>query len=522
MFKGTLKPYQVEAVEKMVAQKNILVAYEMGLGKTPMTIAAIEELRGLGKMTRTVLVLCLASLKYQWQKEIEKFSDSSAIVIDGTPKQRAKQYEDVVEARYVIMNYEQILNDWDIIKEFEFDAMICDEATAIKGFRAKRAKKVKELSKKVPVRYALTGTPIENGRPEEIYSIMQFVDPSLFGRFDLFDRTFIVRNHFGGVQRYRNLSTLHEIVQKASVRKSQKDEDVKPYLPDAIYREPILVSFDSKAQKLYDYISQDLTRLLIDAREAFGSSFNLAAHYGQLQQPGDPANEMRGEIMSRIGAMRMLCSGYASLEYSVIEFGNHTGKGSAYIHSLKEMVHELNKTPKRDALIRYLKDHLEIDPSYKAVVFSSYLTSVSDIYTTLQDEGYDAVMYTGEMNAKQKEEAKVKFQTEVGCRVLISSDAGGYGVDLPQANLLVNYDQPWSSGLAVQRNGRINRTSSEWPSITIQDFLIKHSIEQRQYDMLRQKGNIAGAILDGTNINAKGGVDLTVGSLIDFLSNKLV
>jgi superfamily II DNA/RNA helicase len=126
------------------------------------------------------------------------------------------------------------------------------------------------------------------------------------------------------------------------------------------------------------------------------------------------------------------------------------------------------------------------------------------------------------MNAKQKEDAKVKFQLEAGCRVLVSSDARGYGVDLPQANLLVNYDQPWSAGLAVQRNGRINRASSTWGTITIQDILVKDSIEQRQYDMLKQKGNVAGAILDGVNINDKGGVDLTVGSLLDFLTNKLI
>jgi hypothetical protein len=86
----------------------------------------------------------------------------------------------------------------------------------------------------------------------------------------------------------------------------------------------------------------------------------------------------------------------------------------------------------------------------------------------------------------------------------------------------VNYDQPWSSGLLVQRNGRINRTSSDWTTITIQDILVKDSIEQRQFDMLRQKSNVAGAILDGSNINSKGGVDLTVGSLIEFISNKLI
>jgi SNF2 family DNA or RNA helicase len=120
MFKGTLKPYQEEAVAKMVEMQTILVAYEMGLGKTPMTIAAIETLRDAGQVKDTVLVLCLSSLKYQWQKEITKFSDSTAIVVDGTPKQRQAQYGIHTDYDYVIMNYEQVVNDWDIIKDFAF------------------------------------------------------------------------------------------------------------------------------------------------------------------------------------------------------------------------------------------------------------------------------------------------------------------------------------------------------------------------------------------------------------------
>jgi SNF2 family DNA or RNA helicase len=82
----------------------------------------------------------------------------------------------------------------------------------------------------VQIKFALTGTPIENGRPEEIFSIMQFVDSTVLGRFDIFDKTFIVRNYFGGVERYRNLPTLHNVLAKNSVRKSQKDEDVKTLL----------------------------------------------------------------------------------------------------------------------------------------------------------------------------------------------------------------------------------------------------------------------------------------------------
>jgi superfamily II DNA/RNA helicase len=169
----------------------------------------------------------------------------------------------------------------------------------------------------------------------------------------------------------------------------------------------------------------------------------------------------------------------------------------------------------------YLMEHLDIDPSYKAVIFSSYLDSVAEIQRRVTSKGVDSVIYTGEMNALEKEANKTMFKTDPETRVLISSDAGGYGVDLPEGNLLINYDQPWSSGLAMQRNGRINRASSEWETITIQDILVKDSIEQRQHDMLKQKIAIANAVLDGSGINDKGGVDMTVGSLIDFLTPRI-
>lgn len=520
MFKGTLKPYQVEAVKKMVDRKQMLVAYEMGLGKTPMTIAAIEELRENGVITKPILVIALASLKYQWQKEIIKFSDSTVTVVDGSKVKRMGQWTE--NSDYLVCNYETVLSDWDVLQTMcQFGAIVCDEATAIKGFRAKRAKKVKELAKDIPVRFALTGTPIENGRPEEVFSIMQFVDPKVLGRFDIFDKTFIVRNHFGGVQRYRNLPMLHNHMVTASVRKSQKDEDVKPFLPDAVYREPLLVKLDKRSRETYDYVAKDLYELLVEASATLGSSFSLASHYGQSWDANDPANQLKGEVMSRIGALRMLCSHPRLLVESSTNFQKMNGKGSAYIASLDSLdLLGSSKTPKLDACVSYLEDHLEIDPSYKAVVFASYLGAVDAIVEALAAKNVSAIPYTGEMNAKTKEANKIAFQTNPTHRVLVSSDAGGYGVDLPQANLLFNYDQPWSAGLSVQRNGRINRTSSTWSTITIQDVLVENSIEQRQYDMLKQKNAVADAVLNGSGINSRGGVDLTVGTLISFLSKK--
>jgi superfamily II DNA or RNA helicase len=169
----------------------------------------------------------------------------------------------------------------------------------------------------------------------------------------------------------------------------------------------------------------------------------------------------------------------------------------------------LKSNPKLDALIRYVQEFLDSYDGNKLVIFTSYVQMVKLISREL--ESYNPQLYTGELDAKAKEVAKVTFQTDASCRILISSDAGGYGVDLP-----------WNAGLALQRNGRIRRASSTWPSIVIQDFLMAGSIEERQHDMLLQKNAIANAIMDGEGVDAAGGVALNLGSLRAFLQETMV
>lgn len=500
----------------MCNRGKMLVAYDLGLGKTVLTIAAIERLMDEQKITEPGIVICLSSLKYQWADQIRKFTDGSStpLVIDGTPKQRAAQYAEALDwghslVDYVIINYEQVVNDWEYVRQLPTGFIVCDEATAIKSFRSKRSKHVKKLSS--PYKFALTGTPVENGKPEELYSIMQFVDSKVLGRFDLFDQTFIVRNRFGGVERYRNLPLLNKTLSEACVRKRQSDPDVAPYLPETIFAEPILVPFDSAGAKLYKYIVRDLLATLDEAIESFGSGFDLFSHY---DGEGGQENALRGKIMSRLLSLRMLCDHPDLLSVSA--------ESSKYAAELKELnlLGSLSKSPKLSVLKEYVTNFLDDYEGNKVVIFTSYVKMVDIIRETL---GSDiSTPYTGEMNAKDKETSKVKFQTDPNVRVLVSSDAGGYGVDLPQANLLVNYDLPWNAGLAVQRNGRIRRASSEWKTIVIQDLLMQESIEERQHAMLTQKLAIANAVVDGEGIDDKGGVSLNLGSLKAFLEAAFV
>ena len=533
----------------MVDRHKVLVAYDLGLGKTVLTIAAIERLMDNNKVKEPGLIICLSSLKYQWANQIEKFTDgtSKALVIDGTPKKREEQYAEAMDWRvsgvdYIILNYEQIVNDWDAIKNLPRGFVVLDEATAIKSFRSKRSKAVKRLISS-PYRYALTGTPIENGKPEELFSIMQFVDAQVLGRFDIFDSAFIVRNNWGGVQRYRNLSTLHEKLQEACVRKTQKDEDVAPYLPDAIHKEPVRIVFDRKNVKLYDVIKEDLIKDLDEAQNLFGASFNLISHYGYEKKGGGPEDEIRGRIMSKMGCLKMLCSHpnllrasarkYNSIDKTVLwededddgtvvmfskmtpTFG--TKGGSAYASELVKsgLLDGIDDSPKLEYLISYVKDFLDLNPANKVVIFATYVDMLDMIANGLGPD--QCRKYSGKLDAKSKENNKIAFNTDPAVRVLISSDAGGYGVDLPAANLLVNYDLPWTSGGAVQRNGRIMRASSTWPSIVIQDLIIAGSIEERQHEALQQKNALASAVVDGEGIDEQGGIPMNVGSLKEFL-----
>src|SRR5262252_2488493 len=207
----------------MVERGNQLLALVMGAGKTVTAIAAVELLAAAGEV-ETGWVLCPNSTKFQWLEEIRRHVGPVAQVIDGTAHDRLFQYKHARRFRYNISNYDVLRNDLQLLTNWVAvpDFVIADEATQIKSMRAKRSQVVKRLAHDVPYRYALTGQPIEN-RPEELYSIMQFVDPKVLGPFPKFDKTFIERDHWGRPVKYRNLDTMRRSMASVMYRKSRRD-----------------------------------------------------------------------------------------------------------------------------------------------------------------------------------------------------------------------------------------------------------------------------------------------------------
>jgi SNF2 family DNA or RNA helicase len=508
-FKGTLYPFQEDAVQMMLGRGSLLLAHGLGLGKTVTTIAACEELIDDGT-AEAVLIICPASLKWQWARQIGKFTDGALIkVIEGTAGDRRAQWRHVKRGtyEYIICNYEQVVSDYDYVRHLPFDVVVCDEVVAIKNPGAKRSRHVKRL--RAPYKFGLSGQPIEN-KPEELYSIMQWIDPDVLGASHIFDSTFIVRNGWGSVKFYKNLRLLRETMGKAMHRVTR--HDVADQMP-TIVEKSYLIEMDRATERLYRHIVGELLAIIAAAPKL--NSWSLQNHYAGVDDGG-----AMGEIMPRLMALRMLCDHPGLLDYSADNFDDpDTQAGSEYVAGLRHsgVTRPLKGSRKMDVTIDLINEILDADPKNKVVLFSFFKPMLWMLGENLSN---DYEMFTGDQSTRERDAAVERFSKEKGCRVLLSSDAGGIGVDIPIANYLISYDLPWSAGKFGQRQGRIDRISSEWPEITLLSMLMKDSIEERMWDMLTEKMAIGAAWLDGEGVDAQGTFTITLGTLAEFLAER--
>ena len=506
-FTGQLYAFQAVAEELIAQRQQVLLAYEQGLGKTPTTIASLERLHEEGYADRCLIVVP-ASLKYQWIREIRKFCTSKGVVIDGPLAHRRMLYRHGRKARYIIVGYETLVNDWKLLASMRWDALVLDEATYIKGAKSKRAKACKGLGRQVPVRLALTGQPVEN-RPEELFSIMEFVDPEVLGPADAFDRTFIRRDSNGRMTKGRNLHLLAEILSKVMARKKRSDPEVRDELPDVVHQ-VVPINMDPATQVLYDRIVVDLQNEIAQALATGGGGWNVWEHYGKADGGG---SEVRGRIMACMLAARMLCDDPALLGLSAAKFDDpDTEGGSEYASRVAAQGMPAGMgTPKFDAACELIDELL--GAGHKVVLFSFFKPMLHKFHARYPDV---SVEFTGDMNAVQKDIALQRFRKRSNVNLLLSSDAGGYGIDLPESDFLISYDLPWSAGKLDQRESRIVRLSSEYSTVHVISLIVQGSIEQYQADMLREKRGIGAAFVDG-RYDRRGNYEITLSTLSDFL-----
>lgn len=487
----------------------MLVAYSMGLGKTVIGIAAAERLLDDGKINRC-LVVCPASLKYQWAERVEWFSDSKSVVIDGSAEARRKQFADVAsspDVRYIIMSYDIAVRDASSVASLVSGGrcmVVLDEATAIKTFRAQRTKAIKKVLR-APYRMALTGTPVEN-RPDELFSIMQWVDDTVLGRYDLFDKAYINRNKFGWVASYKNLPVLRKRIAPALARKSRKDPDVRDYLPH-VDEDVWYVEADDKTMHLYKIIATAMLNEL--SKLASFSDFSMDNYYKGVDE-----SRPSGKLMAMYMCMEMLLDHPDLIIYSGMLYEAGDGQGSRFAYDLWQqgLLDDILVSPKIDYLTEKVQEILQFDDG-KILVFSKYRNMLEVMERRLAEEGIRTVKFHGELNPRQKADVIAEYTNDPECRVLLSSYAGAYGMDMYMANYLIKMDLPWSAGTDDQIDSRHVRASSEFDKVYVRNIVVRGSMEERKLRILDRKKRVAGAILDGTGNDIFGRVTVDGDSL---------
>jgi len=405
-LRATLYPYQVEGVSFLIGNGRALLADDMGLGKTLQAIAASHHLISEGTAAR-VLVLCPASLKTQWAREIERFTGHDVQVIQGAALTRREQWHR--RATFTIANYELLLRDHEQIQaSLAPDVLVLDEAQRIKNWRTRTADLVKRLRTRFA--YVLTGTPLEN-RLEDLYSLMQVVDPRILGPLWRFHADFHVLDDRGHVLGYRNLGELRRRLSSVLLRRDRRL--VRDQLPERIQQQ----------------LDVPLTKLQRDVHDdAVDSARRIAAI--RHRRPLTPSEKLR--LLQSLQRARMVCDSLGLVD--------------------KETV----GSPKLDELRRLLDENV-VGTRRKVVVFSEWERMTAAAADVARDLGLGVLRLHGGVPSSKRGDLIQRFETDDRAQVFLSTDAGGVGLNLQCASLLINLDLPWNPAVLEQRIARIHR-----------------------------------------------------------------
>jgi superfamily II DNA or RNA helicase len=437
-IRARLYPYQTEGVAFLAANGRALLADDMGLGKTLQAITAAQWLRQHAAVER-ILVVCPASLKHQWAREFERFTGQPVQVIQGPPADRLVKYRKA--SGVAVLNYELVLRDLPLIREtLRPDLLILDEAQRIKNWRTKIATAVK----RVPSRYAfvLTGTPLEN-RLEDLYSLMQVVDQRLLGPLWRYLADFHVTDERGKVLGYRNLSELRRRLAPVMLRRDRSL--VRDQLPERIEQR----------------LDVPMTPAQLGIHDAALASAGSLARIAK-RRPLTPAES--NKLMASLQQARMACDAAGLVDK------------------------ETEGSPKLDELATLLEE-LCVQGGLKAVVFSQWEHMTAMVEQLLGRLNLGCVRLHGGVPTARRGELMDRFREDESVQVFVSTDAGGTGLNLQNASVLINLDVPWNPAVLDQRIARVHRLGQE-RRVQIILMVAADSYEQQVLSLVRNKRNL--------------------------------
>lgn len=480
--------YQKLGVMFALANGNgVLIADEMGLGKSLQAIATAMYMKHEGKIEKA-LIIVPPSLKFNWALEIEKWTDEPYVVIDGSPDDRVALW--LKDSFFYVVNFELLLEDLfggreykepvpadnetleqkrkreakvekvrkqmakakrrakilKPIRERLWGFIAVDEAHALKNTSSKRSSNVRKLTGEF--RMALTGTPMD-GRLEELYSVMEFVVPGLFGSKTRFMQRHAETDVFGKVIKYKNISDVRNKIAPYFMRRLKKD--VLKDLPDKIYSNR-MIELSSAERKVYD----------------------------ALADGGHEATEDAAALVSCIRC-KQLCDSPKLLAEAMKKEEEYDEKE---VKRLEKM-----KSAKMEAF-RDVLEEVVVQNAHKVLVFSQYAEMIKILMELFDEMGLKYLCIWGDTDKKLRAEYQEMFNTDDTIDLMVGTEAMSTGLNFTSADYVINYDDNWAPAYMAQREDRAHRIGQK-KTVTVVNFVCKDTIEERIRTVLYGKAKIS-------------------------------
>lgn len=446
---ATLRDYQVSGFEffKTLSyyEFGAILADEMGLGKTIQTIAFL-----LSNKDKKSIVITPTALIYNWKNELEKFAPTLKVgLLHAAKSEREKILDNIDNYDVILTTYTTYKNDIDKYKNISFDYCIIDEAQNIKNPDAIITKAIKNVNAKV--KFALTGTPIENNLME-LWSIFDFIMPGYLYNKSKFKSIFINND--------KNIIELKNLIKPFILRRTKKE--VITELPDKI-EQKIIIDLEKEHKKAYKGYVNLITRKIKEN------------------------NQDNITVFSYLTKLRQLC---LSPELMV---KNYQGRNS-----------------KLDVLINIIKDSSD----KKILVFSQFTKVLEVIGKRLNEENISYSYLDGKTSAKDRVKLVEEFNTNNNKVFLISLKAGGTGLNLTSANIVVHFDPWWNPAVEDQASDRAHRIGQK-NVVNVIKLIAKGTAEERVINLQETKKELIEDVINGNLDNSSTLKNLSKDDIID-------
>lgn len=423
-----------------------ILADEMGLGKTLQMISVLLAEKEEGNEGIS-LVVCPASLVYNWVEEFQRFAPTlNVVAVSGTVKEReillSKEREQP-HADVLVTSYDLLKRDIKLYQDFSFSYMILDEAQYIKNPRAAAAKSVKII--RASHRFALTGTPIEN-RLSELWSIFDFLMPGFLYSYPEFREdleTPITKNQDKEVT-----ERLKRMISPFILRRFKKD--VLKDLPDKI-EEARYAAFEPKQRRIYD-------AQVVHMKE-------------MLEKSDDHSGKDKLAILGELTKIREICCD----PHLVLD--NYDGP-SAKLDAFMDLVESA------------------IGEGHRILVFSAFKSMLEILETALKAKKISYYKIVGDTKKEERVRLVHNFNHGDVPVFLISLKAGGTGLNLTGADVVIHYDPWWNLAAQNQATDRAHRIG-QTKRVSVYRLVVKDTIEEKIIQMQEKKKELADAVLSG-------------------------